>query len=147
MAPPAPRRERSAVNEQALRSLLSTIPGVRHACDLDLLLFFRRHPLALLTSEQLVAYLGYERDRVATSLDGLIDAGLLTRSQNPAHAARLFELELRGSTGGQLAFLLKIAGTREGRRSVLQMLDSGPGSVPTARARRSASVARIAKAA
>jgi len=61
-----------------VRSVLDRLPSVQHACDLDLLLFFSRHPRALLTSEQLVAYLGYDRDRIALSLDGLIEAGLLT---------------------------------------------------------------------
>jgi DNA-binding MarR family transcriptional regulator len=131
-----------------VRALLNSVPDIRHPCDLDLLLFFRRHPLALLTSEQLVAYLGYERERVAKSLDGLIEAGLLTRSQNPTHAARLFVLAQGGSGGGVLQSLLLLASTRHGRRDVMRLLaDAGSDGAPAARARRSASVTRIAKAA
>lgn len=110
-----------------LRYLLDRIRGIRHACDLDLLLFFRRHPRTLLTSEQLVAYVGYDRERVAKSLDGLIEAGLLTRSANPAHAARLYVLDLGGSSGGWLTSLLEIAGTREGRADVMRLLNPGSG--------------------
>jgi len=130
-----------------VRSLLASVPGVHHPCDLDLLLFFRRHPLALLASEQLVAYVGYERERVARSLDGLIDAGLLTRSQNPAHAARLFVLGAGGDDGGRLQALLQFASSRSGRSEVLRLL-AGTGEAPTdAVARRGAAVMRIAKAA
>ena len=60
--------------------MLDRIRAIRQACDLDLLLFFHRHPCALLTGEQLVAFVGYDRERVAKSLDGLIEAGHLKRS-------------------------------------------------------------------
>lgn len=126
--------------DNSVRALLERLRGIQHACDLDLLLFFSRHPHALLTSEQLVAYLGYDRDQVATSLDGLIDTGLLTRSQNPSHTARLYVLERGGSLGGALASLLKIAATREGRETVLRLLGSGPNRPPVARRPRGALV-------
>jgi len=105
--------------------MLDRIRSIRHACDLDLLLFFYRHPRALLTSEQLVAYLGYEREQVAKSLDGLIEAGLLTRSQSSSRVARLYVLELSGTMGGLLASLLKIAGRRQGRQDVMRLLKAG----------------------
>ena len=130
--------------DNSVRSLLERLRGVQHACDLDLLLFFSRHPRALLTSEQLVAYLGYDRDRVATSLDGLIDAGLLTRSQNPSHAARLYVFEPAGSAGGALASLLKIAATREGRLLVLRLLEPGPARPPVAVRRRGVALVNVA---
>lgn len=117
---------------QDLRSIFDRIRGIRHACDLDLLLFFNRHPCALLTSEQIVAYLGYDREQVAKSLDGLIEAGLLTRSQNPPHAARLYVLELGGASGGLLCSLLRIASTRQGRQDAKRLLESGPGRAPSA---------------
>ena len=103
-----------------------------------------RHPTALLTSEQIVAFLGYDRERVATSIDGLIDAGLLRRSQNSTHAARLYVLERDGITGGALARVLAIAATRQGRREVMQLLQSGSNSAPIASGRRIASVAKVA---
>jgi hypothetical protein len=121
--------------DNSVRSSLKRLRGIQHACDLDLLLFFSRHPRALLTSEQLVAYLGYDRDRVATSLDGLIDAGFLTRSQNPSHTARLYVFEHGGPSGGELASLLRIAATREGRQLVLRLLQP-PSDRPTVAVRR-----------
>src|SRR2546426_9983671 len=127
------------MSTQNLRSMLDRIRGIRHACDLDLLLFFHRHPCALLTSEKLVAFVGYDRERVAKSLDGLIEAGLLTRSQNLSGAARLHVLDPRGLAGGLLASLLKIAATRQGRQDVLRLVAPGPNGL-----HRSASVTKIA---
>ena len=130
--------------DNSVRSSLKRLRGIQHACDLDLLLFFSRHPRALLTSEQLVAYLGYDRDRVAKSLDGLIDAGLLARSQNPSHTARLYVLERSGPLGGALASLLKIAATREGRQLVLRLLEPGPDRPPVAVRRRGIALVNVA---
>ena len=127
-----------------LRSMLERIRGVRDGCDLDLLLFFHRHPRALLTSEQIVAYVGHDRERIAKSLDALIEAGLLTRSQNPSHAARLYALELDGVPGGLLSAFLKIAATRQGRLEVMRLLGSGPGPAPGASLRRRASLTKVA---
>jgi hypothetical protein len=127
-----------------LRSMLERIRGVRHACDLDLLLFFHRHPLALLTSEQIVVYVGHDRERIAKSLDGLIEAGLLTRSQDPSHAARLYALELDGVPGGLLSTFLKIAATREGRLEVMRLLSRRPAPTAGARVRNPASSTKVA---
>ena len=127
-----------------LRSILDRLRGIQHACDLDVLVFFHRHPTALLTSEEIVAFLGYDREQVATSIDGLIGAGLLRRSQNPAHAARLYVLERNGITGGVLARVLAIAATRQGRREVMQVLQSRSSSAPVASGRRIASIAKVA---
>ena len=102
--------------------MLDRIRGIRHACDLDLLLFFYRHPSALLTSDLIVAYLGYSPEQVAKSFERLIEAGLLTRSQSPSHAAQLYALELGGDLG-PLSSLLRIASTREGRLGVKQLLE------------------------
>lgn len=113
-----------------LQFMLDRIPAIRHGCDLDLLLFFYRHPSALLTSEWIVAHLGYDHERVAKSLDGLIVGGLVTRSPNPAHAARLYTLQLRGATGEPLSSLLKIVSTRQGRLDAKRLLKSGPALAP-----------------
>jgi hypothetical protein len=131
------------MSTQELSALLKRVPGIRHACDLDLLLFFYRHPSALLTSEQIVAHVGYHRERVAASLDGLIEAGLLMRSQNPSHAARLYVLDLHSLPDGPLTALLEIAATREGRHEVMRLLEGGPTRKPSARRPR-ASVIKIA---
>lgn len=127
-----------------LRSMLDRIGGVKHACDLDLLLFFRRHPRALLTSEQIVTYVGHDREQVAKSLDGLIESGILTRSQNPSHAARLYVLELNAVPGGLLSSFLKIAATREGRLEARRLLGAGSDREPGASLRRRASLAKVA---
>lgn len=105
-----------------LRSILDRIAGIRHPCDLDVLLFFHRHPCTLLTSDRLVAYLGYDRDLVATSLETLIGSGLVKRMQKPSLLSRLYVLERNGPTGELLSSLLQAAAAREGRRAVMRLL-------------------------
>lgn len=130
---------------QDLRSLLDRIRGIRHACDVDLLLFFYRHPRALLTGEQLVDFLGYEREQVVKSLEMLIEAGFVTRSQNPSRTARLYVLELDALPGGLLSRFLSIVATREGRQEVMSLVNSAPDPAPAAALRRRrASIKRIA---
>jgi hypothetical protein len=95
---------------------------LRHPCDVDLLLFFDRHPRAFLISERLAEYVGYDRPQVEQSLETLITAGLLRRSPDSTDPARLYVLT-RGSTrGGWLSSLLRIAATREGRLAVIQTI-------------------------
>lgn len=105
--------------------MLDRIRGISTSCDLDLLLFFYRHPCALMTGEQLVSYLGYDHEQAAKSLDGLIEAGLVTRSQNPSRAARLYVLQPDALPGGLLSSFLKIAATRPGRQEAMRLLHSG----------------------
>jgi hypothetical protein len=94
---------------------------LKHSCDLDLLVFFARHPHALVTSEQLAPWLGYELSQVADSLEVLMRAGLLTRTQNPAHAARLYVLDI--TTGGDwFPEFLALASTRAGRLAMREAL-------------------------
>ena len=102
--------------------LLDRIGVLKHACDLDLLVFFARHPRALLTSEQLAAWLGYELKQIAESLEILLEAGVLARTQNPTHAARLYVFSIGGSSGGWLPALLNLASTRPGRLSMIEEL-------------------------
>ena len=105
--------------------LLESIGTLRHSCDLDLLLFFHRHPRSLLTSERLAAYVGYDLNQIARSLDLLTEAGLLERSQNPTHAARMYLLKTPET--GWLGSLLAIASTREGRRTLLDAMQEASG--------------------
>lgn len=108
------------------RALVGHAGLLRDACDLDLLVFFWRHPRALLTSEQLAAYIGYDAGAVARSIEGLIAADLLSRSQDPTpHAGRLYVLKRNGTHGKWLILLLETASTREGRQSLLDALKSG----------------------
>lgn len=124
--------------------MLDRIRVIRHGCDLDLLLFFHRHPRALLTAEQLVAYLGYDREQVAKSLEGLIEAGLVTRSQNPSHAARLYVLELNALPGGLLSSFLKTAATRLGRLEAMRLLRPGNDHGAPASVARRPSLSKVA---
>jgi hypothetical protein len=111
--------------EQAKR-LLDRIGVLRNPCDLDLLLFFVRHPRALLTSDQIAAYIGYDVKRIGDSLDRLLDAKLLTRSQNPAHAARMYVFRVGGPNGGWLPPLVDFVATREGRLAMRETLATRP---------------------
>ena len=103
------------MNSEHAQRLLSSIGFLRHRCDLDLLLFFVRHPRSLLTSDQIAAYLGYDLKRTGDSLDHLLTAKLLTRSQSAAHAARLYVLAVNGPSGGWWPSLVEAVSTREGR--------------------------------
>jgi hypothetical protein len=124
--------------------MLDRIRGIRHACDLDLLLFFYRHPCALLTGENLVDYLGYAREQVAKSLDGLIEAGLVTRSQNPSNTARMYALEMDALPGRLLSSFLKVAATRQGRQEAMRLLGPGTGRAPKAIRRRAPAFTKVA---
>jgi len=101
--------------DEDARRLLERVGVLRHPCDLDLLIFFARHPHNLLASEQFAAFLGYGMKEIAASLDILLEAGFVTRTPNPAHAARMyvFSVDGQGSTG--LPELLQLASTRDGR--------------------------------
>ena len=68
--------------------------GLRNACDLDLLLFFSRHPRVVLSSEQLATYVGYDLGDVARALDLLLGAGLLKRTVNHGAPGRMYVLEV-----------------------------------------------------
>lgn len=89
--------------------------GLRDACDLDLLLFFTRHPSVVLSSEQLAAYVGYDLPQVARSLDLLVGAGLVRRSLNQGTPGRMYVLE---SPQEWLEPLRQTCATAEGRRAL-----------------------------
>src|SRR5436309_12416153 len=95
--------------------LLHRIGCLRHPCDLDLLLFFSRHPRAFLVSELLAQYVGYDLPQVAQSLETLIAAGHLQRSPDSTHPARLYLLTPGSTLGGWLSSLLRFVASREGR--------------------------------
>jgi MarR family protein len=123
--------------------MLNRIGAIRRPCDLDLLVFFYRHPRALLTAEQLIAYLGRDREEVAKSLDGLIEAGLVTRSHNQSRTTRLYVLELDALPGGLVRSFLDIAISRQGRHALMQLLEPGPNPAPSARLRRRVSLRKV----
>ena len=125
------------MHREEARRLLDRIRVLKHACDLDLLVFFARHPRSLLASESLASFLGYDLKDIAASLDVLLGAGLLKRAQTPAHAARLYVFALDGAhvgpDGGWLPALLEMASTRQGRLALREALrcrsSEGPGGV------------------
>src|SRR5712691_4959482 len=59
---------RLLMTPKQIEDLLDRIGCLRYPCDLDLLLFFHRHPRAILISERLAEYVGYELPQVAQSL-------------------------------------------------------------------------------
>ena len=111
--------------EADARRLVAEIDVLRQPCDLDLLMFFTRHPRTLLASDQLAAFLGYGVKQIARSLDLLLEAGFLTQTPNPKHAARLYVFAGEGP-GGWLPALLEVASTRQGRLEIIWALRQRP---------------------
>ena len=107
--------------DEALQ-LLDRAESLRCACDLDLLLFFARHPHAFLGSESLARLLGHDLNETAQSLETLLNAGLITRKQTLAHAARLYVFIAGPAHRDWLPSLLERASTRGGRLSLMQAL-------------------------
>jgi hypothetical protein len=102
--------------------LLTRIPALQRPCDLDLLVFFAKHPRTLMTSEQLAGLLGYQLNEMARSLDLLLEAGLLTRTLNPPRAARMYVFAINGANEGWPPELVQLASTREGRLALRRVL-------------------------
>jgi hypothetical protein len=95
--------------------------GLRDACDLDLLLFFSRHPRVVLSSEQLAAYVGYELAQVARALDRLLGTGLLRRTLNQGAPGRMYVLEVDPAEEW-LASLRRVCATPDGRNALKGLL-------------------------
>lgn len=114
------------MKQETAQRLLEEVGIIRQPSDLDLLLFFARHRRALLTSDKLASLLGYDAKRIAESLDVLLTAGLLKRTQNPLLPSRLYVFTLPGRDGGWLPSLLKLASTREGRLELIEALPELP---------------------
>lgn len=117
--------------ESTVQRLLDRVGILRSPCDLDLVLFFSRHPRVLITTEDLARFVGYDLQRLARSLDSLIGAGIVRRSQNDGHAARMYVLESAGPAGGWLSSLLSIASNREGRATIIDVLAARATRGPT----------------
>ena len=108
------------------RTLLERLPALQRPCDLDLLVFFAQHMRTLMSSEQLARLLGYPITEIARSLDALIAAGLLTRTQNPVRPARMYVFTTGGANGGALSAVVACASTREGRLALRGGLTYSP---------------------
>lgn len=115
-----PEEQTPEILERAVKRVIDAAGVLVRPSDLDLVVFFARHPRSLLASESLSAFLGYELKDIAESLDTLLAAGILRRRQTSAHAARLYELIADGpSAGDWLETLLALAKTRSGRLALL----------------------------
>ena len=119
----APREGHTLPRERTVRVLeqLLESAALTHPCDLDLLLFFHRHPNALMTSEILAHFLGYDLPQLGKSLDLLVERGFLLRSQNPTHFARLYRFAAQ-HVDRTFGAILEIASTREGRRELRRLI-------------------------
>jgi DNA-binding MarR family transcriptional regulator len=95
---------------------------LRHACDLDLLLFFVRHSHTFLTSDALARFLGYDLPQIVDSIDYLGDKGLITQTQTPAHAARLYVFAADSPQPEWLQSIVQTAFTRAGRLSLIEAM-------------------------
>jgi hypothetical protein len=95
--------------------------GLRDSCDLDLLLFFSRHPRVVLSSEQLASYVGYELPQVARALDLLLGAGLLKRTLNQGAPGRMYVLEVDHAEEW-LDPLRRVCATADGRNALKALL-------------------------
>ena len=104
------------------RQLLDAFSVLKSASDLDLLMFFARHPRSLLTSEQMARFLGYGPEALAASLEVLLTAGVVSRVQNPTRVAQLFVFTPGDRERGALSSLLELASTREGRVGLMRAL-------------------------
>jgi hypothetical protein len=95
--------------------------GLRDACDLDLLLFFSRHPRVVLSSEQLAAYVGYDLVEVARALDLLLGGGLLKRTLHHGTPGRMYVLEVDHAEEW-LEPLRRLCATPDGRNAMKVLL-------------------------
>jgi hypothetical protein len=117
--------------------LLARTPVLAGACELDLLMFLYRHPRTLLANEQLAVFVGYDMTQIAKAIETFIEAGLVEKTQNSMHAARMYLLLLEAPHMGGLRALLDLASTQKGRRQILQILvpkrSNPPADVPRAK--------------
>ena len=113
-------------NRDHARHLLERVGVLRHPCDLDLLVFFARHPRTLMTSDQLAGLMGYGLQQTADSLDMLLKAELIRRTHNPTRAARMYVL-VAGANAAWLPPLLEFASTRHGRLAMRHVLARSAG--------------------
>jgi hypothetical protein len=136
----------SGTDDTRARTLLDRVPALQRRADLDLLMFFARHPRTLMDGEQLAKLLGYDIGEVGQSLDRLLAAGLLTRLQNTPRPPRMYVFVTDATSDEWLPGFVEFASTREGRLALQRVLTRSPpgrsnglpaqaGEEPTASAR------------
>ena len=116
----------SANEEDPARTLLKRLPALQRPCDLDLLVFFARHPRTLISREQLARLLGYQLEEIARSLGVLLAAGFLTRTETVAQLARMYVFTTGGTDSGSLPAVVELASTRDGRLALRRALTHSP---------------------
>jgi hypothetical protein len=107
------------------RILLEALPALQRHCDLDLVVFFARHPQTLTDSKLFTLLLGYPLHEIAQSLDTLLAAGILARTQHPTCQARMYVFAA-GNTNEALRAVVELAATREGRSALRRALARSP---------------------
>jgi hypothetical protein len=95
--------------------------GLRDACELDLLLFFSRHPRIVLSREHLAAYVGYDVRQVARALERLLGVGLLKRTLTHGAPGRVYVLEV-DHVEAWLDPLRHVCATPAGRNALKMLL-------------------------
>lgn len=86
------------------------------------MLFFHRHPRTLLTNDCLSVFVGYDREQIAHSLDGLIAGGLLKQIRGQSNTVNLYVLEREDPSDETVKRLLEFALKRDGRACVMRLL-------------------------
>ena len=116
-----------------VRTLLNRVPALQHPSDLDLLVFFAKHPRTLLSTEEIARLLGYSINETARSLEVLIAAGFVTRTQkqNRTRPVRMYAFAPGDEIGAVLTALVVQASTRDGRVALrFALTDSGAAAMP-----------------
>ena len=122
---PAPVTPASGRKKRDLTPIqLIQASGLRDACELDLLLFFSRHPRVVLSCEQLAIYVGYLLPQVARALDLLLGAGLLKWTLNQGTSGRMYVLDVDHAEEW-LEPLRRVCATPEGRNALKALLKQG----------------------
>ena len=105
--------------EQDAGRLLDHLDVLRNPTDLDLLVFFTRHPRTLLATDQIAAFLGYGAKEISSSLDCLLEAGFITRTPHSRQMARLYVLADTPSRRDWLSQITQLTTTRGGRLALI----------------------------
>ena len=91
-------------------------------CDLDVLVFFHRHPRAFLSTPDLAQRVGYDTVDIDASIETLLVTGLVTSPKSREGAtARLYAFT-PGRWATVLPRLLWVASTADGRRALRRAL-------------------------
>jgi hypothetical protein len=95
--------------------------GLRSPCDLDLLLFFVRHPRVVLGSDQLASYVGYEIQHVERALHLLLGGRLLKRTLNQGATGRMYVLAV-DDAAAWVEPVRRLCATPDGRHALRTLL-------------------------